>query len=130
MRSIERVLAELLGVLAAGFLGFFVMLAYMVGFLLLLACGFVCAGFLLVALFSIIMWSFNHDAHTFRTMLGYFGYAGGVFAVIAALSYYHGKFADCVKAQREERVALRRIGHLRLMKGATIEHSPAERPSR
>jgi hypothetical protein len=30
MRSIERALAELLGVLAAGFLGFFVMLAYMV----------------------------------------------------------------------------------------------------
>ena len=130
MRSIERVLAELLSVLAAGFLGFFVMLAYMVGFLLLLACGFVCAGFLLVALFSMIMWSFNHDAHSFRTMLGYLGYAGGVFALIAALSCYHGRFADAVKTLREQRVALRRIGHLRLTKDATIEHSPAERPSR
>ena len=99
MRSIGRALAELLGVLAAGFLGFFVMLAYIAGFLLLLACGFACAGFLLVALFSMVMWLFNHDAHTFRTMLGYFGYAGGAFAVIAALSYYHGKFADWCKGQ-------------------------------
>jgi hypothetical protein len=52
------------------------MLAYVAGFLLLLACGFACAGFLLVALFSMVMWLFNHDAHTVRTMLGYFGYAG------------------------------------------------------
>jgi hypothetical protein len=75
MRSIGRVLAELLGVLAAGFLGFFVMLAYVAGSLLL-ACGFACAGFLLVALFTMVMWLFNHDAHTFRIMLGYFSYAG------------------------------------------------------
>jgi hypothetical protein len=27
--------------------------------------------------------------------------------VIAALSYYHGKFADGVKTKREQRVALR-----------------------
>jgi hypothetical protein len=63
------------------------MLAYVAGFLLLLACGLAGAGFLLVALFTMVMWLFNHDAHTFRTMLGYFGYAGGAFAVIGALSY-------------------------------------------
>jgi hypothetical protein len=130
MRVIGRALAELLGVLAAGFIGFFVMLAYVAGFLLLLACGFACAGRLLVALFSMVMWWLNHDAHTFRTMLGYFGYAGGAFAVIAALSYYHGKLADGVKAKREQRVALRQISQLRLMKGATFEHSPAERSAR
>jgi hypothetical protein len=126
MRTIGRTLAELLGVLAAGFLGFSVMLAYIVGFLLLLACGFACAGFLLVALFSMVMWLFNHDAPVFRTMLGYFGYAGGAFAVIAALSYYHGKFADGVKTKREQRIALRQIGQLRLMKGPAFEHSPAK----
>jgi hypothetical protein len=76
MRTSGRALAELLGVLAAGFLGFAVMPACVAGFLPLLACGFACAGFLLVALFSMVMWLFNHDAHTFRTMLGYFGYAG------------------------------------------------------
>jgi hypothetical protein len=76
MRSIVLALTELLGVLVAGFLGFFVMLAYVAGFLLLLACGFACAGFLLVALFSMVMWLFNHDAHAFRMMLGYFAYAG------------------------------------------------------
>jgi hypothetical protein len=127
MRSIVLALAELFGVLAAGFFGFFVMLGYAAGVLLLLACGFACTGFLLVALFSMVMWLFNHDAHTFRTMLGYFVYAGGAFAVIAALSYYHGKFADGVKAKRGQRVALRQIGQLRLMKDATFEHSPAER---
>ncbi len=36
MRSIVLALTELLGVLVAGFLGFFVMLAYAAGFLLLL----------------------------------------------------------------------------------------------
>jgi hypothetical protein len=50
--------------------------------------------------------------------------------VIAALSYYHGKFADGVKAKREQRVALRQIGQLRLMKDATFVHSPAERSAR
>lgn len=127
MRSIVLALTELLGVLVAGFLGFFVMLAYAVGFLLLLACGFACAGFLLVALFSMATWLFTHDAHAFRMMVGYFGYAAGVFAVIGALSYYHGKFVDGVKAKRGQRVALHQIGQLRLMKDATFEHSPAER---
>ena len=130
MRSIVLALTELLGVLVAGFFGFFVMLAYAAGVLLLLACGFACAGFLLVALFSMIMWLFNHDAHTFRTMLSYFGYAGGAFAVIAALTYYHGKFADNVKAKRGQRVALRQIRRLRLMKDTTFEHSLAERSAR
>ena len=130
MRTIGWALAELLAVLAAGFVGFFVMLAYVAGGLLLLACGFACAGFLLVALFSMVMWLFNHDVHAFHMMLGYFGYAGGAFAVIAALSYYHGKFADGVKAKREQRVALRQIGQFRLMKDATFEHSPAERSAR
>jgi hypothetical protein len=130
MRSIVLALTELLGVLVAGFLGFFVMLAYAAGVLLLLACGFACSGFLLVALFSMVMWWFNHDAHTFRTMLGYFGFAGGAFAVIAALSYYNGRFADGLKAKRGQRVAPRRIGQLRLMKDATFEHSPAERSAR
>jgi hypothetical protein len=49
----------------AGFLGFFAVLTYVAGFLLLLACGFACAGFLIVALFSMVMWLFSHDAHTF-----------------------------------------------------------------
>jgi hypothetical protein len=47
MRTTGRALAELLGVLAAGFLGYPVMLAYVAGFLLLLACGCACAEFLL-----------------------------------------------------------------------------------
>jgi hypothetical protein len=129
MRSIVPALAELLGVLMAGFLGFFVMLTYVAGFLLLLACGFACAGFLLVALFSMGMWLFTHDAHAFWMMLGYFAYAGGAFAAIATLAYYHGKFADGVKTKREQRVALCQIAQLRLMKSATFEHSRM-RPTR
>ena len=128
MRSIVLALTELLGVLVAGFLGFFMMLAYVAGFLLLLACGFACAGFVLVALFSMGMWLFTHDAHAFRMMLGYFAYAGGAFAAIAALSYYHGKFADGVKAEREQGIALRQIGEFRLIRDATFE--PAERSAR
>ena len=72
--------------LAAGFFGFFVMLAYMAGLLIWFACGLACVGFLLVALFSMGTWLFTHDEHAFRTMLGYFLYAAGVFAVIVMLS--------------------------------------------
>ncbi len=78
----------------------------------------------MVALFSMGMWLFTHDAHAFRMMLGYFAHAGGAFAAIAALSYYHGKFA----AKREQRIALRRIGEFRLMRDATFE--PSERAAR
>jgi hypothetical protein len=98
------------------------------GLLLLLACGFACAGFLLVALFSMGMWLFTHDAHAFWMMLGYFAYAGGAFAAIAALSYCHGKFADGVKAKRDQQIALHRIGECRLMRDATFE--PAQRSAR
>jgi hypothetical protein len=126
MQSIRWALAELVSVLVAGFLGFFVMLAYVAAFLLLLACGFACAGFLLVALFSMAMWMFSHDANAFRTMLGYFAYAGGVFAVIGALSYYHGKVADGVKARRGHAAAPRRPCRLCLTSGVVIEPPPPE----
>jgi hypothetical protein len=106
MRTGGRAVAELLAVLLAGFIGFFVILAYGFGFLLLLACGLACAGFLLVALFSMVMWLCTHDAHAFRVMLGYFCYAAGVFTVIAAVSYYHGKLAESVKAQLARRAIL------------------------
>jgi hypothetical protein len=121
MRVIGRALAELAGVLTAGFVGFFVMLAYAAGLLLLLACGLACGGFLVVALFSMVMWLFTRDMHAFRMMLGYLAYAGGVFSVITALAYYHGKLTDGVKVARERRATLRRISQLRLRKDATFE---------
>ena len=58
MRAIGRVLNELVGVLAAGFVGFFVMLAYIAGGLIWFTCGVVCFCFLLVAMFSTVMWVF------------------------------------------------------------------------
>ena len=66
--------------------------------------------------------------HAFRMMLGYFAYAGGAYAAIAALACYHGKFADGAKTKREQRVALRRIGEFRLMRDATFE--PAQHSAR
>jgi hypothetical protein len=107
MRAIGRAISELVGVLTAGFIAFFVMLAYAAGLLLLLACGFVCAGFLLVALFSMVMWLFTGDTHALHVMLGYFGYAGAAFAVIAALSYYHGKSLDNRRARQNQRISRR-----------------------
>jgi len=105
MRVIGRAISELVGVLTAGFIALFVMLAYAAGLLVLLACGFVCAGFLLVALFSMAVWWFTGGAHALDMMLGYLGYAGGTFAVIAALSYYYGKFMDGVTTRQHLRVA-------------------------
>jgi hypothetical protein len=121
MRRIGRGLAELAGVLTAAFVTFFVMLAYAAGLSLLLACGFACAGFLLVALFSLVMWLFTRDPHAFRMMLGYFAYAGGVSSVIVALAYYHGKLTDGLRLARNRRATLRPIGQLRLAEDATYE---------
>jgi len=104
MRVIGRAISELVGVLTAGFIAFFVMLAYAAGLLLLLACGFACAGFLLVALFSMVMWFFTGGTHALHVMLGYFAYAGGTFSVIAALSYYHRKFMDGMKVRQDQRI--------------------------
>ena len=83
--------------------------------LLLLACGFVCAGFLLVALFSMAMWLFTRDTHALHVMLGYFGYSGGTFAVITAPFYYHGKFLDGMKARQGQHIANRRASHVGLI---------------
>jgi len=115
MRAIGRAISELIGVLTAGFIAFFVMLAYAAGLLLLLACGFLCAGFLLVALFSMVMWLVTRETHALHLMLGYFAYAGGTFSVIAALSYYHGKFMDGMKARQYRRSAQQRALHLGLV---------------
>jgi len=115
MRAIGRAIRELLGVLTAGFIAFFVMLAYAAGLLLLLACGFVCAGFLLVALFSMTMWLFTGDAHALHVMLGYFGYAGGTFAVITTIFYYHAKFRGGMKAKQHRHDALRQTSQVRLL---------------
>ena len=120
MRSIWRALAELLGVLTAGFVGFFVMLGYMAGVVVWFACGVVCFCFLLVALFSMVMWLFTRDAHAFHVMLGYFAYAGAAYAVIAAMSYYRGKPTDLVRS-RHGRAAPGRIGRLRLAEDADFD---------
>ena len=58
-------------ILAAGFIGFFVMLAYIAGGLIWFTCGVMCFCFLLVALFSMVMWVFTLDTHAFDLMLGY-----------------------------------------------------------
>ena len=121
MHAIRRIVGEFMGVLVAGFLGFFLMLAYVAGFLIWFCCGLACIGFLLVALFSMVMWLSTHDAHAFRTMLGYFVYAAGAFAVIAMLSYYKGKLMDRVKIRWERRNILSRRRWSRLADDARFE---------
>jgi hypothetical protein len=74
MRTIGRVAAELLGILLAGVVSFFVMIAYALGILFMWACGIVSGLFLIVALFSGVMWLFTHSPHAFHTMLGFLGY--------------------------------------------------------
>jgi hypothetical protein len=55
MRTIGRVAAELLGILLAGVVSFFVMIAYALGILFMWACGIVSGLFLIVAFFSGVM---------------------------------------------------------------------------
>jgi len=109
MRAIGRALYELMGVLVAGIVGFFVMLAYIAGGLIWFTCGVACFCFLLVALSSMVMWLFTHDTHAFHLMLGYFVYAGAAFAASAAMSYYRYRLADLV-GSRYGRAAPGRIG--------------------
>ena len=94
IRTIGRALDELMGVLAAGFVGFFVMLAYMAGGLIWFACGVACFCFLLLALLSTVVWVFTHDTHAFEVMLGYFVYAAAAYVGVAAISYCWGRLTD------------------------------------
>ena len=109
MRAIGRALDEMIGVLAAGFVGFFVMLAYVVGSLIWFTCGVASFCFLLVALFSMVMWVFTHDKHAFHVMLGYFVYAGVAYAGIAAISHYQARLTKLVR-NRRGRAARGRVG--------------------
>ena len=84
MRAIVRALDELIGVLAASF----VMLGYIAGGLIWFTCGATCFCFVLVALFSMIMWLLTGDTHAFYLMLGYVLYAAAAYAGVAAISYY------------------------------------------
>lgn len=128
MRAIRQALTELLGVLAAGFVGFFVMLAYMAAILVWFTCGVACFCLLLVGLFSMVLWLFTRDAHAFHVMLGYFAYAGAAYAVIAAISYYRGKLGDRLYTQRVQQAAFRQIAGLRLATDANFEsEAPPQR---
>ena len=120
MRSIGWALAEMFGVLAAGFVGFFVLLAYMAGLLVWLACGVACFCLLLVALVSMVMWLFTRDAHAFHVMLGYFAYAGGAYAVIAAMSYYRSRLADLVRNRQQQRAVSNWRVQLQLAENASV----------
>ena len=128
MHAIGRALMELLSVLAAGFIGFFVVLAYMAGGLVWFVCGVACFGFLLVALFSMIMWLSTNNAHAFHVMLGYFAYAGAAYALVAAMSYYRGKFSDRLTFGRARQAGARRIAGLQIAGDGSL--GPAVSPQR
>ena len=55
------------------------------------ACGVVCFCFLLVALFSMVMWVFTHDTHAFGLVVVYFVYAGAAYAGVAVISYQRAR---------------------------------------
>src|ERR1700730_12885980 len=102
MRTIGRVAAELLGVLLAGVVSFFVMIAYVLGILFMWAGRIVSGLVLIVALFSGVMWLFTHSPHAFHTMLGFLGYAAVPFALIVATTYYHGKLPQGLKTRQDQ----------------------------
>ena len=66
-------------------------------------CGIVSGLFLIVALFSGVMWLFTHSPHAFHTMLGFLGYAAVPFALIVAMTYYHGKLTDWLNSGQHRR---------------------------
>jgi hypothetical protein len=112
MRTIGRMAAELLGVLLAGAVSFFVMIGYVLGILFLWACGIVSSLFLIAALFSGTMWLFTHSEHALHTMLGFLAYAAVPFALIVVVSYYYGKLTDKLEG-RQQRQTAGRMGRLR-----------------
>jgi hypothetical protein len=63
----------------------------MVGSPIWFACGVACFCFLLVALFSMVMWVFTLDTHAFNLMLGCFVHAAAACAGVAAISYYRAR---------------------------------------
>ena len=100
MGTIGR-LVELLGVLVAGAVSFFVIIGYALGILFMWACGIVSGLFLIVALFSGTMWLFTHSQHAFNTMLGFLAYAAVPVALIVVMSYYYGKLTDKPESRQQ-----------------------------
>jgi membrane protein YdbS with pleckstrin-like domain len=109
MQAIGRAAAELLGLLVASVVSFFVMVGYAVGILFVWACGMVSVLFLIAALFSGTMWLSTHSHHAFQTMLGFFADAAVPFATIVLVSYYYGKLTDKLE-RRQRRQAWDRSG--------------------
>jgi hypothetical protein len=87
MRATGYFVAELATVFVASVIGFFVMLLLAAGVVLTWLFGCASAWFLLVALAETAWWLRTHDHHAAITALGYFGYAGGAFALIPVLSF-------------------------------------------
>jgi hypothetical protein len=71
MRQLERAVVELVGVLLAGMVSFFLDDRLCASFLFLWVCGIASGLLSIAALFSAAMWLLTHDPHAFRSMLGF-----------------------------------------------------------
>jgi len=116
-------------VFVAGVFGFFLMLVLAAGAVLVWLIGCVSGLFLIIALAESAWWLHTRSHHAAMTALGYYGYASGTFALIPVLFFLHDERTSWPEHQRR-RVAMQRIGALRLMDDARFEPSAVKRPYR
>ena len=113
-----RALTELLTVLAAAFLGFFALVATLigtvVGFAVIAVAGFFSAASLLIALFAGVGFAFTGNRHDAGLALGYSLYAAGAFAVVVVMLFYRDKLRQAAQARQAIRQARRSIQQVRL----------------
>ena len=109
MRTIARIVAELLGVLLAGVVSFFAAIGFAFGVVFMWVCGIVSGLLLIAALFNGVMLLFTHSPHAAHAMLGFLGYATVPFLLIVMISYYYGKWTDWLEGNHHRR-ALNRPG--------------------
>ena len=118
MRVLMSFMSGLVAVFLAAFLGFFGLLLTVAGFLALCVLGLIMIAMLLVAMFSTVYWAFHvHDMHAALTALAFYGYAAAAFAAAAVLVLVKDaimSLPERLSRGRAERLALARIGRLRL----------------
>lgn len=99
-----RALTELLTVFVAAFLGFFALVASLigtiVGFLVIAVAGFFSAVSLLIALFAGAGFAFTGSHHDAGLAVRYSLYAAGSFAVMVVILFYRDKLRQTVRTRR------------------------------
>lgn len=118
-----RVVWELVAAFVGAILAFVLMIGSVIGAVVVFIFYLISALMLLVSLFSGVGFLVTHSRHTLLNALVYFGYAAVAFAIPMTLAYVPYLIGDTFKRRRQEKLALERIGALRIASDTSFHDS-------